>query len=179
MNKLVKNFLEFEGKTLLFKSVDGTLWIAIKPICELIGVDHSAQLKSIKRDPILGSAWSVQTIQVPSDQPRNMVCMAEKFIYGWLFNIQSDSPDLLIYKWKVYEILFDYFQGSISGRNQLLEEKTRDKLRIEQIENSLMEDERFQEYMALKCGLNYHNKKLRDFDRRIITQQLSLWMENI
>ena len=179
MNQQVKRFLEFDGKTILFIDVKGTYWISIFSICQVLNLDHSAQVKRIKRDPILGSEWSKQTVQVPFDQPRSLVCLPEKFIYGWLFSIQSDNPELQAYKWKVYQILFDYFQGTITGRKMLLEEKTKDLLRLERIENELLEDDRFKEYISIKSGIPMHNKKLRDFDRSIITQQLSLWMENI
>jgi hypothetical protein len=175
MEKAIQKFLEFEGKSILFLDVNGVYWISIYSICQILNLDHSAQVKRIKRDPILGSEWSKQTIQVPSDQPRSLVCLPEKFIYGWLFSIQSGNPDLLTYKWKVYQLLYDYFQGTITGRKFLLEGKTKKQLRREHIESQLLSDDRFREYISLGIEINQDSKKLRDLDRQIITGQLDLW----
>jgi len=175
--RYLENFLEFNGKTILFIDTNGVYWIAIKSICDALEVDYIQQFKNLKNDPILGPALCKHTIQPPFDQPRNMVCIPEKYVYGWIFQIRSDSPALLEYKWKVYEILFDYFQGSITGRKQLLEGKTKRQLRRERLESELLSDERFKEYISLGIEINGDNKKLRDFDRQIITGQLDLWKQ--
>ncbi len=38
--KTHQKFLEFNGKNIIFLNVDGTYWIALKPICEALGVDY-------------------------------------------------------------------------------------------------------------------------------------------
>lgn len=172
MNKQIKNFLEFNGRTILFISNDGTYWVSIKSICEAIGVDHSAQVKRIKRDPILGSKWSKQTIQIPDNQPRNMVCVAEKFIYGWLFSIQSDNPDLIEYKWKCYELLYDYFQGSITYRNQILKEKSFEQLEIERIEAELADDPKYSKLIELKKSVRKKGIELKKLDEEFVQLDL-------
>ena len=62
MNKQVSKFLEFNGKTLVFIAVDLQYWIALKPICEILGINFSRQLRTLKEDPIFGQLWSLQTI---------------------------------------------------------------------------------------------------------------------
>jgi hypothetical protein len=171
----IKKFLEFNGKTILYIDKNGVYWIAIKSICDALEVDYIRQYKNLNSDPILAPALSKQTIQTPQSQPRNMVCIPEKYVYGWIFQIRSDSPALLEYKWKVYEILFDYFQGTITGRKFLLEGKTKKQLRREHIESQLLSDDRFREYISLGIEINQDSKKLRDLDRQIITGQLDLW----
>ena len=53
MNKQVVKFLEFKGKNIVYLSVNGTYWIAIKPVCEALKVDYIAQFKNLKEDEIL------------------------------------------------------------------------------------------------------------------------------
>ena len=43
MNKQVVKFLEFKGKNIVYLSVDGTYWIAIKPVCEAISINYNRQ----------------------------------------------------------------------------------------------------------------------------------------
>jgi hypothetical protein len=172
MNPSIKNFLEFNGQSILFLAKDGTYWIAIRPICRALNVSYTAQYKRLKNDPILGSVLSVQTMQVPSDQPRNMVCVPEKFVYGWIFSIQSESPDLLEYKWKVYEILFDYFQGTITQRTQLLREKSYEELEIARLEAELADDPKYSRLAELKSRRRKYSKELKELDKEMIQLEL-------
>ncbi len=71
MKQSVTKFLEFNGKNLLFVTKDGIYWIAIKPVCEVLGVDYIQQFKNVNEDAILGPALAIQPMQVPGDQSRN------------------------------------------------------------------------------------------------------------
>ncbi len=80
-----EKFLEFNGKKIIFLSVDGTYWIALKPICEALNIEYSRSFKNVKNDPILAPVLAIQPMQVSKNgilQGRNMVCLPEKFIYN-------------------------------------------------------------------------------------------------
>ena len=47
---------------LWIKDDDGTIWVAVKPICDGIGLDYSRALKQIKMQEVLGGAWSLKTM---------------------------------------------------------------------------------------------------------------------
>ena len=79
MRQSIERFLEFNGKTLLFLAKDGTFWIAIKPVCEALGIEYTRTFKNITSDPILGPALAKQPMQVPGEQTRNMVCLPENW----------------------------------------------------------------------------------------------------
>ncbi len=140
MNKQVSKFLEFNGKTLVFLAVDGEYWVALKPICEALNVEYTRTFKNSKADPIFGAALAIQPMQMPEDQTRNMICLPEKWIYGWLIGIQSASPELNQYKKLCYEVLNDYFHGAISGRKELLSQNSKAQLAIDGVMNSLTPD---------------------------------------
>lgn len=172
MKQSIKNFLEFNGKTILFLAKDGTYWVAIKSVCDALEVDYIQQYKNTKNDPILGPALCKHTMQVPSDQPRNMVCVPEKYVYGWIFQIRSDSPALLEYKWKVYEILFDYFQGTITQRSQILREKSYEELEIARLEAELADDPKYSKLVELKSRRRRYSKELKALDNEMIQLEL-------
>ena len=52
MKQSIVKFLTFKGKTLLFLAKDGVYYVAIKPVCEAIGVDYIQQYKNLNDDPI-------------------------------------------------------------------------------------------------------------------------------
>jgi len=175
MNQSITKFLEFQGKTLLFLSVDGIYYIAIKPICEVLNVEYTRQFKNLKEDPILEPALAIQPMQVPNDQVRNMVCLPEHFIYGWLFSIRSESKELLEFKKECYLILYKHFHGSITARRDLLKEKAIAQNERTKIEYELKSNEKFIKWSDLKAKEMRLGKELKDLDINEISEQLSLF----
>ncbi len=94
----VQKFLQFNGKPLHFLAKNSICWIAIKPICEVLNIDYIQQFKNLKADEVLGPELCKHTIQVPDDQARSMVCIPERYVYGWLLSIRSESQELKQYK---------------------------------------------------------------------------------
>jgi hypothetical protein len=121
-----QKFLEFNGKNIVFLQVDGTYWIALRPICEALNVSARRSIDNVKKDPILGPECTVQYTQVSKNgkiQGRNVTCIPEQFIYGWIFSLRSDSEELTNYKRSCYKLLYNHFHGSITNRKELLLEK--------------------------------------------------------
>jgi len=174
MNKQVSKFLEFNGKTLVFLSVNGDYWVALKPICEALNVDYSRQLRTLKSDLIFGQLWSLQTMVGADNKSRRMTSLPEKWIYGWLMSVQSASPELIEYKKLCYEILNEYFHGTITGRKNLLSAKAKAQVEIDSVFNSLDPN------MALKFTranktINALNGQLRKLDGETLEEERNLF----
>lgn len=169
-----QNFLEFNGKNLIFLNVEGTYWIAIRPICEALNIDARRSIKNINIDPILGSAVSVQTLQVEKNgilQGRKMTCVPEKYIYGWLFSLRSESPELIEFKRTCYELLYNHFHGTITNRKELLMERNNIAERITLIKKNLKEqNDHFKELQELDKKRKKINSDLQSFDKELIKQ---------
>lgn len=120
--------------------------LALKPICEALNVDWINQFKNLKDDVFLSQLLSEQTMVGADGKLRKMVSLPEKWVYGWLFSIRSESEELKLYKIKCYELLYDYFRGAMTERLQALRVKTDAELRLERLlqqqkETALKEDE--------------------------------------
>ncbi len=178
MKNEVKKFLEFNGKTIFFVSVDGQYWIAIKPICEALKIDYINQFKNLKEDKILSQLLSEQTIVAADRKLRKMVCLPEFFIYGWIFSIQSQSEELQQYKLECYRILFNYFHGTITQRQNILKEKTLLDFQIEELERKITSTDDYRRLAELRKKKNKAKTKLLKLDNEIIEQQLDLWKSN-
>lgn len=174
MKKEVKKFLEFNGTTIYFLAANGEYWIAIKPICRALGVDYIRQFKNLKDDPILASALSKQTMQGPDKQLRNYICLPEYFIYGWISQIHSQSPELQKYKWECYRVLYEHFHGTITGRKELLSEKAKAQVEISRCMNTMNPDVAHL-YEQASMKIIQINNKLRKSDKEFLEKEKTLF----
>lgn len=76
--------VKFSGSNLACVKDGSTIRVAIKPVCDAIGLDSDRAIKTITDDEILGAERSEN---LPS-QGRKMVCLPIEFINGWLFQIK-------------------------------------------------------------------------------------------
>jgi hypothetical protein len=175
MKQSIMKFLTFKGKTLLFLAQDGGYYIAIKCVCEALGVNYNRQFQNISEDPILGSVFAVQQMQIPGDQLRGMACLPERYIYGWIFSIRSESKELIEYKRECYEILFNHFHGTITDRHELLTAKVRTKARISELVTSLNENPAFTEWQDLKAEEARLGIAFKQLDQRELREVADLF----
>lgn len=177
MENSIRKFLEFNGKVIYFLGKEGQYWIAIKPICEALGVDYKEQARDIKNDEILSQLSCEHTIVAADDRLRKMTCLPEKFVYGWIFSLKSKSPALKEYKLKCYEILFDHFHGAILGRKEMISDKVRRQLEKEKLVTRLMENPDYVKLLEADAIIKECNQKLAAMDKAVINEQLSLFKE--
>ena len=177
MKQLIEKFLEFNGKTLVFISLNGVYWIALKPICEALNVNYDRQYRNITEHPILGAERAIQHVQVPGSQVRRTVCLPEYLIYGWIFSINSESRELLEYQRQCYKVLYDYFHGTITRRKKLFEEKARIQTERSHLEKDLRKQDEFVKLEDLRAREARIGKELKEMDSTELNDQLNLFKE--
>jgi hypothetical protein len=177
MKQHLEKFLEFNGKTLVFLSIKGVYWIALKPVCEALGIVFDRQLRTLKQDSILGPAWALQPMQVPGDQLRKMASLPEYLIYGWLFSIKSDSKELLLYKKECYEVLYKYFHSTITRRKKLFEEKAKIQTERNHLELDLRKQDNFIKLEDLRAREARIGKELKEIDTSELDEQLDMFKD--
>ncbi len=170
-----QNFLSFNEKTIYFKEVGNEYWIAIKPICEALNVDYIRAYKNISEDENLSQLLSEQTMVGADNKNRKMVCLPEKYIYGWLFSLRSKSEALKKYQMKCYEVLFNYFNGAIIGRKKLLEKQADTQKKIERVEQELKNNPQYLQLITLKQESEQIKQYLKKIDKQIIEETPSLF----
>jgi hypothetical protein len=177
MDNNIKRFLQFNGKNVYFTAKDGSWYVAIKPICEALGVQYEHQRILLKKDKTWAQLPCEHMVVAADGKVRKMVCLPEFFIYGWIFSIQSQSEDLAQYKMKCYELLYNYFHGTITKRNQFLMQKVQTETEIAEMEKQMSSNADFVKYKELKSKKYHTQKALNKLDKDLITNQLPIFKE--
>lgn len=182
MKENTRKFLEFNGKSIQFLSVDGEYWIALKPICDALGILWRHQHTRLQNGEDIYGELSRDHGMVAADlKVRNMTSLPEKFIYGWIFSIpfsgtMSDETkqNLKIYKKECCNLLYEHFHGTITGRKELLSEKAKAQIEIDSCMNTLDPE------VAIKLDragkrLGQINRQLRESDIEVIEEEKTLF----
>lgn len=168
ISKQSVKFLSFNNTNIYFVDINGINWIAIKPICKVLNIDHTAQYNNIKSHIILSNVYANQHMHDTKNRLQNMLCLPEKYIYGWIFSIQSKSIELKEYQKECYEILYNHFHGAITNRKDLLEKKAKAILEKKEILNNLKETIEYKEYLKTKREISTINMCLNKQDNSIV-----------
>lgn len=70
---------------------NGEILVPIKPICTALQIDDKAQRSKIQDDDILCSTGMLSTSVADDGKQREMFCLPLKFVYGWLFTINTKN----------------------------------------------------------------------------------------
>ena len=108
--------VDFHGQTLtVITGLRGEHLVAMKPICEAIGLQWEAQLKRIKRHLVLAQGMSI--MDTPSSGgEQQTVCLPVNMLNGWLFGVDASrvKPEiqerLLTYQRECFAVLAAYWQ---------------------------------------------------------------------
>lgn len=116
-NQISTQTISFNNQSLITVEQNGNHYVAMKPICENIGLTWEPQVLRIKRDEVLSQGMIVMIIPTNGGN-QNMICLPIEYLNGWLFGIdinrcKPEIRDTLIkYKKECYQALHDYwFKG--------------------------------------------------------------------
>ena len=114
MNAKTQTVARINGVSILVIE-NGEKRIAIKPICEALGVDAKAQRERIQSDPILSSVGGLSTSTGSDGKEYEMFTIPFEYVFGWLFRIDSRNvkesarESVLKYQVECYHALYNHF----------------------------------------------------------------------
>lgn len=104
---------------------DGRIFVPIRHMCDVLGVNYQGQIDRIRRDAVL-SKYEMQ-LNVARDEGRGgeqaTNCLMLKFVPGWLFGISSQRvredvrEKLERFQEEVYDVIWAAFRGEIEGND--------------------------------------------------------------
>ena len=92
------------------------VFIPIRPLTEILGLDRTAQFRRINRNRVLHEVSRTVLIRGRGLNPQDMVCLPLDFLYGWLFGLEVDRIKLelqervYLYQRECYRVLAAAFQ---------------------------------------------------------------------
>lgn len=114
--------VNFRGDDLYGFENDDGVFVALKPIVESMGMDWSAQLQRVKRDPILAEGMVIMTTPFGRGGAQDAVCLKLELVNGWLFTIDTSRikdetvrDKVIVYQRDCYGVLAKHFLGKSSG----------------------------------------------------------------
>lgn len=94
------------------------IYIPLRPMCDYLGLSYTGQRDRIRRDPVLSEnihqVRISRSLEEGSDQ--EMVCLALKFLPGWLFGVSVNRikeelrEKIVRYQREGYDVLWEAFQ---------------------------------------------------------------------
>ncbi|HHF0149636.1 TPA: phage antirepressor N-terminal domain-containing protein [Haemophilus influenzae] len=119
-NQISTQTVYFNNQSLITIEQNGVHYVAMKPICENIGIQWESQYNRIRRDDVLNSVIFIMNMTGSDNKNYQMICLPIEYLNGWLFGIdinrcKPEIRDTLIkYKKECYQALHDYwFKGKV------------------------------------------------------------------
>jgi hypothetical protein len=139
-------------------------FVAVKSICEALGIDTQKQQNRIKSDRKLSQLYTDTVYSSGADgKQRSMFCIPLKYVFGWLFSIdeskvkESARTDFMKYKDACYDALYEKF--FIEGQFIKLKTEEENKVLIEISELESQVESKKAEIKAAKTKL----QTIKDF----------------
>lgn len=121
--------VNFHNQSLITLQKDGVAYVAMKPICENIGLDWKSQFARIKRDEVLAQGMVIITTPTKGGL-QEMLCLPINYLNGWLFGVDVSrvkaeiKETLITYKKECYQALFDYWNNGVAVNHRLSSDDT-------------------------------------------------------
>ena len=119
----------YDDEIVAVRAKDGVVYVPVRPICKLLGIDFDAQRRRINRDGVLSEevmsvVVTTTDIDSSSRRPRTseMLALPLEYISGFLFGINANRvkepvrEKLLRYQRECYKVLSEaFFEGRLSA----------------------------------------------------------------
>lgn len=154
------NTLDFLNGRIHYALIDGQWWFHIKSICEALGVDYRRQTRTVSSHPILGPGVSIQTLQLDGKQARKHTMISEQRVAAWLFNIRSESEELLAFQVELADKIHEITRGQLAPISAAALVKREAQANVTRLEAALQRIPEFREWQAEKARATAAAKRI-------------------
>lgn len=114
--------VQFHNQEIQVLNYEGKPYVAMKPICENIGLAWSGQKDRIRRNEVLAQARRM--IRLPSKGgEQEVLCLPLGMLNGWLFGIEVKrvKPEiretLKLYQMECFDVLYKHFLPTVANEH--------------------------------------------------------------
>ena len=156
------------------------VYIPLRPICEYLGLDWSAQTRRIRRDPVL-SKWAT-FVAITATNPEeaqkggnpNMLCLPLDYLNGFLFGVSATRvrPELqervILYQERCYKVLSEAFQeGRLTSDPDFDDLLASDTPAAQAYKMAAAIMKMARQQLMLEAQLETHTTQLADHEKRL------------
>ncbi|MCX8649950.1 ORF6C domain-containing protein [Gilliamella sp. B2776] len=115
--------VQFHNQQISILNYNNKPYVAIKPICENIGLDWEAQRQRIKRNEILNSTAFMIKVVAKDGKNRDVLCLPLGYLNGWLAGIELSrvnpeiKPILKQYQLECFDVLYSHFMPKVAQQH--------------------------------------------------------------
>ncbi|MET0337895.1 MAG: phage antirepressor N-terminal domain-containing protein [Caulobacter sp.] len=114
MGKIIT--VNFRGDDLYGFENDDGVFVAVKPICDAIGMKWEGQRQRLNRDPVLREGTCIMQVAQSVFGMSEVTCLRMDLVNGWLFGIDSSRikdeatrEKVIMYQRECHSVLFKHF----------------------------------------------------------------------
>lgn len=169
--------INVNGKEINIEKIDAVDYIAIKPICNAIGVNYTTQIEKIDEDEKLHQLTPLGGMVAEDGKTRKMRAIPYRYVFGWLFTISPKNVSgevrkrIMRYRDECYDALFDHF----TKRNTIIKEKVTYQKKIGELKEELKKNPIQQEIKILESKVKNASERLNNLDKNIVNEQMDLF----
>lgn len=107
--------VDFHGQSLVVLNHNEQPYVAMRSVCEGIGLHWEGQLQRIKRHSVLGPSMCVIHMEGEHGKKRDYVCLPLSMLNGWLFGVDANrvKPEirdrLIDYQRECFQVLYQHW----------------------------------------------------------------------
>ena len=119
-----ERWVEFYDDTIvaILANIEGRLQVLVpvRPVCEVLGLDWSAQRRRINRDDVLSSVVAEMTTTARDGKRYKMLALPLEYLHGWLFGIGASQvkeefrDKITLYRRECFQALSTAFQADLA-----------------------------------------------------------------
>ena len=112
--------VDFYGEELIIALSGAASFVALRPICDYLGLDWSAQYRRVQRDAVLARQTRAMVLAGADGRQREMICLQLDYLPGWLFGVTTGKlrPELIEkltrYREECFQVLWRAYQSEIA-----------------------------------------------------------------
>lgn len=166
-------------------SSDNQVYVPIKPICVILGIDEKTQREKIGSHPILSPVGGLRPSTGADGKQYEMMCLPLEYVFGWIFtinpnNVNSEArTELIRYQTECYHALYNYFFEK-SEKYQAREKSFERTISLQNEQAALKakpykSGEDFERYIEIEQQLAFESSTRKSLTRDSITNLKTLF----
>lgn len=169
----------YEDEIVAVRDEGGTVWLPVRHVCDLLGVDRTAQIRRIQRDVVMSRHLDTLPVTLPDGRRYEMDCLPLKYVRAWLFGINASRvkeeirDKLVRYQEEVIEIIDRAFSRDLpaEGLDDAVIRAMRD--------NALQQAQLWEMMLAEKRRLRLTEELVQEHDDQLLAHEKRLWQHDL